>query len=82
VAYAGAATRLAQAAVPVAAQLAAGRPAVLPEPQTLVPSDIVRMPHRHVPLVHHAVIDRSQQALVEVAIGTGLNLQLPARSSG
>ncbi|HEV8561886.1 MAG TPA: hypothetical protein VGR06_36655 [Actinophytocola sp.] len=55
VAYAEAAARLAQAAVPVAAQLAAGRLAVPPEPKTLKPSDIVRMPQRHVPLVQFPV---------------------------
>jgi hypothetical protein len=53
--YAGAATRLAWAAVPIAAGLATGRPAVTPQQRPLVPSDVIRMPQRHVPLIQFPV---------------------------
>jgi hypothetical protein len=55
VAYAGAASRLAGAAVPVAIRLAAGQPAIMPELRARAPSDILRAPQRYAPLVQITV---------------------------
>lgn len=53
--YAGAASRLAGAAVPIAIRLAAGQPAIMPELRALAPSDILRAPQRYAPLVQITV---------------------------